>query len=114
MCNLMAIGYLMNSCFTIIVLILNFSKPFTFLKHLTLMATINHAKIESGNVIVANRFSEITPVATFTLSGNFTFREKNVRYGVSEVTVPIELQMIQSVLRMWKVVNKKINNMHLG
>ena len=43
------------------------------------------AEIDNNNVLVANRYDECTRAETFKLKSNFTFREKNVRSGVSEV-----------------------------
>lgn len=65
-----------------LVLMLTFSKPFVFLKNYFLMEFVG---IESGNVLVANRYCESKRIETFKLKSNFTFSEKNVCYGVSEV-----------------------------
>ncbi|WP_043023940.1 hypothetical protein [Fluviicola taffensis] len=43
------------------------------------------AEIDNNNVLVANRYDECTRAETFKLKSDFTFREKNVRFGVSEV-----------------------------
>ena len=43
-------------------------------------------ELGNNNVLVAARYDECTPVETFKLKSDFTFREKNVRFGVSEVT----------------------------
>lgn len=73
---------LINISTITLVLILTFSKPFVFLKNFYLMEFVD---IESGNVLVANRYCESKRIETFKLKSNFTFSEKNVYYGVSEV-----------------------------
>ena len=64
------------------VLILTFSKPYTFLKLWTLMDLVD---LENDNVLVANRYCEVKPIATFKLKSNYTFRERTARFGVSEM-----------------------------
>lgn len=73
---------LINISTITLVLILTFSKPFVFLKNFYLMEFVD---IESGNVLVANRYCESKRIETFKLKSNFTFSEKNVYFGVLEV-----------------------------
>lgn len=74
---------LLNFCIILVVLILTFSKPYVFLKNLFLMEYLD---IENDNVLVAARFIESKPTETFKLNINFTFKEKNAIYSLSEMT----------------------------
>ncbi len=73
---------LLNCSILTAVLILNFSKPYTFLKNYFLMEVFD---IETNYVLVGARFFEVKRIETFKLASNFTFKEKNRSYGLSEV-----------------------------
>lgn len=73
---------LLNFSILLVVLTLTFSKPYVFLKNLFLMEYVD---IENDNVLVAARLSETKKNKTFILDNNFTFKEKNAIYSLSEM-----------------------------
>lgn len=73
---------LINCSILTVVLILNFSKPYTFLKNYFLMDVFD---IEPNIVLKGARFFEVKHIETFKLTNNFNFKEKNREYGLSEV-----------------------------
>lgn len=73
---------LLNCSILSVVLILNFSKPYTFLKNYFLMEVVD---IETNIVLKGARFYEVKQIETIKLKNNFTFKEKNTEYGLSEV-----------------------------
>jgi hypothetical protein len=63
-------------CFLTLVLILTFFNPFGF---------IDFDKLEGEDVLVAQREGAANCMTTFKLKKDFTFRERNVCFGVTEV-----------------------------
>jgi len=66
-----------------IVLVLAFFKPFGF---------IDFDKLEGGDLLIAEREGAANCMTTLKLKDNFTFRETNVCFGVTEIKGNYHLQ----------------------
>jgi hypothetical protein len=74
---------LFNVGLLIVVLVLAFYKPF---------GLIDFDKLEGDNILLAEREGAANCMTTFKLKDDFTFKEQNVSFGVTEVSGKYRLQ----------------------
>lgn len=75
---------MLNGSILLLVLLLTFTKPYTFLK---LTFATEYLDLEDDNVLVGRRYDDdCFPIESFKLKSDFTFKERNTRYALTEVS----------------------------